>query len=141
MKKKTAKYFLVKNPVFCIPSYNFVLNQGQFKSSLKSFYFLCCKYLKKEILLYGKPSMTCFKYQVYCTCTVQTPLHECYTFSGYRKLFYVFITLFLECFVNCTGHSNLFLFFPFIKIILPASHCGRFLPFNSILMVHLHLQV
>jgi hypothetical protein len=64
--------------------------------------------------MYGKPSMTCFKYQVYilyqCTCTVQTPSHECYTFSGYRKLFYVFITLFLECFVNCTGHSNLFLY-------------------------------
>jgi hypothetical protein len=33
--------------------------------------------------MYGKPAMTCFKYQ--CSCMVQKPSHfECYTLSGYR---------------------------------------------------------
>jgi hypothetical protein len=35
--------------------------------------------------MYGKPAMTCFKYQVYCTGRVKShPIFECYILSGYR---------------------------------------------------------
>ncbi len=55
----------MKNPDFCIPSSNFVVNQGKFKLSSKTFYFQFYKCFKKVNLNVCKPAMTCFKYQVY----------------------------------------------------------------------------
>jgi hypothetical protein len=49
-KKNTPKYFFGKNPIFCIPSQNFLVDQGKYKSSSKTFYFQCLKCFKKENL-------------------------------------------------------------------------------------------
>jgi hypothetical protein len=46
LKSNTAKYYFGENPVFCIPSQNFVGNQGKFKSSSKHLNFNARSVLK-----------------------------------------------------------------------------------------------
>ncbi len=52
-----------------------LLNQGKFKSISKFFTFNAIRVSKKVILMYCKPAITCFKYQVFLYNMVQKPSH------------------------------------------------------------------